>query len=66
MTKPQEHGHTPNDIKAPIYRHASDGPGKADNDAGGQVDPAAYQVPIPQGPKPPPNLSETDEADPGF
>jgi hypothetical protein len=52
MTKPQEHGHTPSDIKSPIYRHASENAGKAPSDAGGQVSPDRYQRPVPQGPKP--------------
>jgi hypothetical protein len=60
MTKPQEHGHAPNDITAPIYRHASDGPGRSDNDAGGQVSPRNYQIPIPRGPAPPQNDSLDD------
>lgn len=49
----------------PIHRHASDTV-KSGNDAGGIVDKARYDKPPPPQPAPPRNLSETDEADPGF
>jgi hypothetical protein len=41
MTKVQEHGSAPPDLKSPVYRHSSES-NRSTNDAGGKIERSSY------------------------
>jgi hypothetical protein len=42
MTKVEQHGSTPSDLKSPVYRHSTE-TARSQNDAGGKVPTSQYE-----------------------
>jgi hypothetical protein len=47
MTKINQHGETPRDVKSPVYRHSSETL-RSPNDAGGKIDRGQYEGKTPR------------------